>query len=60
MLGTTTTPSGEDTLNVRRSYLRKQRSRRSRVRRLSALRMVALGVVCSLCVAGFAVFVLGS
>ena len=53
-------PSGEDTLQVRQTYLRKHRSRHVGTWQRTAV-WVVLGATASwLCLAGFTVFVFGS
>jgi hypothetical protein len=53
-------PSGEDTLQVRQTYLRKHRSRHVGTWQRTAV-WVVLGATASwLCIAGFTVFVFGS
>jgi hypothetical protein len=53
-------PSGEDTLQVRQTYLRKRRSRHLGTWHRTAIRVVLGATACWLCVAGFTVFVFGS
>jgi len=53
-------PSGEDTLQVRQTYLRKRRGRHLGTWQRNAVRVVVGATVCWLCIAGFTVFVFGS
>ena len=53
-------PSGEDTLQVRQTYLRKRRTRDLGTWQRTAVRVVVGATVCWLCIAGFTVFVFGS
>jgi hypothetical protein len=53
-------PSGEDTLQVRQTYLRKRRSRHPGTWHSTAVQVVVGATVCLLCIAGFTVFVFGS
>jgi hypothetical protein len=53
-------PSGEDTLQVRQTYLRRRRARHVGTWQRTAIRVVVAATVCWLCIAGFTVFVFGS
>jgi hypothetical protein len=53
-------PSGEDTLQVRQTYLRRHRARHVGTWQRTAIRFVVAASVCWLCIAGFTVFVFGS
>jgi hypothetical protein len=53
-------PSGDDTLMVRQTYLRKRLAKRSRSRRRTVVWIVVGAVACWLCVAGLGVLMLGS
>jgi hypothetical protein len=53
-------PSGEDALHIRRRYLSRRRSRLDGAWQRGTLWIVAVRKACSLGIAGFVVFVLGS
>jgi hypothetical protein len=58
--GMRSTPSGNDTLEVRRAYLRRRRSRQPGAWHRTAVSVVLGATACCVCMAGFAVFVFGS
>lgn len=53
-------PSGQDTLEVRQTYLRRRRSRQAGAWRRTAVSVLLGTAACCLCIAGFTVFVFGS
>jgi hypothetical protein len=53
-------PTGDETLEVRRAYLRKRRSRHMGTWRRTALWVIVAGVAGCLCIAGVSVLILGS
>jgi hypothetical protein len=54
------TPSGNDTLEVRRAYLRRRRSRQAGAWHRTAASVLLAAAAGCLCIAGFTVFVFGS
>jgi hypothetical protein len=54
------TPSGNDTLEVRQAYLRRRRSRQAGAWHRTAVSVLLAAAAGCLCIAGFTVFVFGS